>query len=72
MWKLRGFLFVLLVLSTIFLFGCTMHFKGTDVELDTEVVRIYELKKLDLLKRQPKLNPAPKGTTLRSDRTYAG
>lgn len=37
---------VLMLLCT----GCTLNFKGTDVELEGEIVRRFELESLDILK----------------------
>lgn len=34
----------------LYLSGCTLHFKATDVELDTEANRTYHLEKIDLIK----------------------
>lgn len=42
------FLSVLLILSLIFLSGCTVHFKGKDIEIDAEPPLTFQLESIGI------------------------
>lgn len=58
---MKTYFTTILILAILLMGGCTFTFKGTDVEADGQVVKIYDLEKVEIFKR---------GTQSENDQTW--